>query len=285
MIVTINLAPAMSQPYDRAILNLYPSEMRLNRKVISETLEAVPIENVLLGAPSAEKRLTPKQRKFAEAIAMGESKAGAYRKAYDSKGTPATASRRGQDLTKHSAIAAQIDALRLAEEARKHATPAALRSLVIERLTLHAIDDSINPAQRLRALELLGKVTEVAAFTERREVVTHSDSRQIRERLVESLRAALTSGATDATPVSSLLAELQPVAEVIDQNLGTAEENTPPDSPPTPDPPALEQGPTRQLAQYSTPPIASSQPSNIGTPPHVDLDETPPGGIFLENSV
>lgn len=259
--------------------------MRLNRKVISETLEAVPIENVLLGAPSAEKRLTPKQRKFAEAIAMGESKAGAYRKAYNSKGTPSTASRRGQDLTKHSAIAAQIDALRLAEEARKHATPAALRSLVIERLTLHAIDDSINPAQRLRALELLGKVTEVAAFTERREVVTHSDSRQIRERLVESLRAALQSGATDATPAASLLAELQPVAEVIDQDLGTADGNISPDSPPTPDPPALEQGPTRKLAQYSTPPIVSSQPSDMETHPHVDLDETPPGGIFLANSV
>jgi preprotein translocase subunit YajC len=31
---------------------------------------------------------------------------------------------------------------------------------VIERLTATAIDDEIKPAQRLRALELLGKVTE-----------------------------------------------------------------------------------------------------------------------------
>ncbi len=90
-------------------------------------------------------------------------------------------------------------------------TPAALRALVIEQLTAMAVDETVKHAQRLRALELLGKVTEVAAFTERREVVTVSDSGQARDRLIDSLRAALRSDAIDADVVGeTLLAELKP---------------------------------------------------------------------------
>lgn len=190
---------------------------KLTRKQIDEGLKAVPIEYLLLGAPSVEKRLTPKQREFAKELALGNTKAGAYRAAYNSKGKPDTQSRKGQILAKQDPIRAQVAALQLAEEARKHQTPAALRALVIERLTCHAIDDNIGPAQRLRALELLGKVTEVAAFTERREVVTHSDASALRDRLAQALRSALQSQATDAGMGASLLAELQPPAlEVID---------------------------------------------------------------------
>lgn len=176
---------------------------RLTRKQIAEGLEAVPLDVVLLGAAGAtEQRLTPKQREFARQIALGESKASAYRKSRPSRAKPETQSKRGQELAKRGPIQAQIDAFRLAIEAQKYATPAHLRALVIERLTASAIDETIAPAQRLRALELLGKVTEVAAFTERREVVHVQDAGQIRERLINSLRLALAaSGAIDATPV------------------------------------------------------------------------------------
>jgi hypothetical protein len=176
---------------------------RLTRKQIAEGLEAVPLDVVLLGAAGAtEQRLTPKQREFARHIALGESKAGAYRAAYKSKGKPRSQSQEGQRLAARPSIARQIDAFKVAIEAQKYATPAHLRALVIERLTAAAIDESIAPAQRLRALELLGKVTEVAAFTERREVVHVQDAGQIRERLINSLRLALAaSGAIDATPV------------------------------------------------------------------------------------
>jgi hypothetical protein len=72
--------------------------------------------------------------------------------------------------------------------------------LVIERLTAHAIDDGIPPAQRLRALELLGKVTEIAAFTERRELVKITDSATARDKLLLSLREVLQTQAIDVTP-------------------------------------------------------------------------------------
>ena len=176
---------------------------RLTRKQIAEGLEAVPLDVVLLGAAgAADQRLTPKQREFARQIALGESKASAYRKSRESRAKPETQSRRGQELAKRGPIQAQIEAFKRAIEAQKYATPAHLRALVIERLTAAAIDETIPPAQRLRALELLGKVTEVAAFTERREVVHVQDAGQIRERLINSLRLALAaSGAIDATPV------------------------------------------------------------------------------------
>ena len=146
--------------------------MKLTRKQTREALQAVPIEQVLLGGLGAsETKLTPKQRAFAEAIAMGETKAGAYREAYNSKGKAETQSKRGQELVKTGAVAAQIEAFRAAIEAQKYATPTHLRALVISELTRHALDAGFPPAQRIKSLELLGRITEVAAFTERREVV------------------------------------------------------------------------------------------------------------------
>jgi hypothetical protein len=77
--------------------------------------------------------------------------------------------------------------------------------LVLERLTAHAIDPDVKPAQRLRALELLGKVTEVAAFTERRELIKVTDSSQARTKLIQTLRDAMRAGAIDATILEPLV--------------------------------------------------------------------------------
>ena len=185
------------------ILNLYPMK-KLTRKQVAEGLQSVPLDVVLLGAAGAKQsKLTPKQRKFAEGIAMGKTGAQSYRDSYNTQTAPIHAGHQAHRLKKDPKIAAQIDALTLAAEARKYATPAALRSLVIERLTAHAIDDDINPAQRLRALELLGKVTEIAAFTERREIVRTEKAGDARAALLEILRTALRHNVTDAEPRSA----------------------------------------------------------------------------------
>jgi hypothetical protein len=126
---------------------------------------------------------------------MGETKTGAYRQSYDTQAKGSVQAVEAQRLVNNPKVALQIEAFKLAAEAKRYATPAALRNLVIERLTATAIDDDIAPAQRLRALELLGKVTEVAAFTERREVVTVTDSGALRERLLDTLRTAITTDA------------------------------------------------------------------------------------------
>jgi hypothetical protein len=178
---------------------------KLTRDQIREGLKAQPIEALLLGAGNAKKTtLTHKQRKFAEALAAGDTKAGAYRAAYNTHTNPHAQSIEGQRLAAHPSISLQVEALRLAAEARAYATPPALRALVLERLTAHAIDPDVKPAQRLRALELLGKVTEVAAFTERRELIKVTDSSQARTKLIQTLRDAMRAGAIDATILEPL---------------------------------------------------------------------------------
>lgn len=180
---------------------------RLSRKQIAEGMKTMPMESILLGAGnSKEKRLTGKQIKFAEALAMGNSKAGAYRKAYNTSATPVTQSHEGSRLAASPAVAAQVEAFKLALEAQRYATPAALRALVIERLTQAAINPDVAPAQQLRALELLGKVTEVAAFTERRELIKTDSASNAKERLINSLRTAITT--SSGAGGISLLAEL-----------------------------------------------------------------------------
>jgi len=180
---------------------------RLNRKQVAEGMQSMPMEAILLGAGnSKDKRLTGKQIKFAEALAMGDTKAGAYRKAYNTQGTPVTQSHEGSRIAASPAVSAQVEAFKLALEAQRYATPAALRALVIERLTTTAINPEIAPAQQLRALELLGKVTEIAAFTERRELIKTDSAVNAKERLINSLRAAITTSSGDGG--KSLLAEL-----------------------------------------------------------------------------
>jgi len=172
--------------------------MKLSRNDIKQGLKAQPMESILLGATSKSKTLTTSQVRFAEELALGKTKAEAYRRSRpngrESKAIPRTASKRGQELAKVGAIQAQAEAFKVALEARKHATPEALRALVIEQLTAHAINEDHPPAQRLRALELLGKVTEVAAFTERRETRQVVDASVLRAKLLDTLQAALGKG-------------------------------------------------------------------------------------------
>lgn len=191
---------------------------KLTRKQVKDGLAAVPIDTIILGVSTGQKtKLTASQRAFAYQMALGKTKAEAYRQSRPngrkSKAKPATASRRGQELASSSTIQAQIDAFKLALEAQQHNTPLALRALAIHKLTEHAINPDTPPAQQIKAAELLGKMTEVALFTERREVVTVTDSNAVRDKLLASIRLALASqGASDADTVdvtaSELMAEL-----------------------------------------------------------------------------
>jgi len=184
---------------------------KLTREQIREGLEQVPIDALMVGAQTAkELKLTPKQKEFARQMALGESKAGAYRKAYNSKGKPATQSRKGQELAKRDAIEAQRVAFEKAFELERMRTPAMIRALVISRLTEKATDPEVKDAQQIKALELLGKVTEVAAFTERREVVKLSASLDIRAALVASISEAMKAGGEDPDTIDAdtLLREL-----------------------------------------------------------------------------
>lgn len=185
--------------------------MKLTRKQIKEGLEAIPVDRLLLGGAAHGIGLTKKQKAFAEEVVKTGNKTGAYRKAYNTKGKPATQSRKAQEVASNGKVQAYIEALEAAEQARAYLVPARLRDLAIHKITEKALDPAVPPAQQLKALELLGKITEVSLFTHRTETVHLTSSQDIKEQLMKSLRLAFQSNdVTDIEldPAESLLAEL-----------------------------------------------------------------------------
>lgn len=83
-----------------------------------------------------------------------------------------------------------------------------LRHLVTNKLILES--DNADPKIRIRALELLGKISDVGLFTERSEVVvTHQSNGELEERLRDKLRSLM--GTKDAED-----AEVSVAGEIID---------------------------------------------------------------------
>ena len=186
------------------------SMRKLSKKEIQEGLELIPMDRILLGTGTNIK-LTAKQKNFAEELAKGNTKVGAYRKAYNTKGKPAHQRNDAYKLSLNPHVAQLAERIGLALEAQKYQTPAHIRALTIHELTRHAISEDTAPAQQIKALELLGKITEVALFTERRETVVTTDSADARVKLMNAMRLAITnSQAIDAeyTSADDLLAEL-----------------------------------------------------------------------------
>lgn len=88
-----------------------------------------------------------------------------------------------------------------------------IRNMVINKLVLETEDN--DPRIRLRALELLGKVSDVGLFTEKREVhVTHSSSQELRATLKQKLNRLRDLKSGDAGSIEEV-AEFEVVSELI----------------------------------------------------------------------
>jgi hypothetical protein len=183
--------------------------MTLSRKAIREALDTTPIETIL---GVSDRALTPKMKRFAKEVAKGSTKADAYRTAYKADASQHTLASKPYELMRDDRIQAEIKAYEIAIRAAEHRTPSALRDLVIHSLVQTLIDPETNPAQRIQAAKVLGTVTEVAAFTDRKEVTTITSSADAREKVMHELRLMMNNDATDATVLDaeSLLAELHP---------------------------------------------------------------------------
>lgn len=220
--------------------------IKITRQAIRETLKNTPIEQILVGAHNTEKvNLTKKQKDFARKVAEGKPKAQAYREAYDSQAKPATQSNEGHKLMKNPAIAAMIEAFTVANEAREYLIPAQIRTMAIQNLVSIAINDEEKTSNKLKALELIGKMSEVSLFSETKTHVHLHNSADIKTQLLEGLRQAFTNsrGINDLAKrkAESLLIELsdshgtEPVEEVFSDSPAPSE-NQEPATPPTPDP-------------------------------------------------
>jgi hypothetical protein len=132
-------------------------------------------------------KLTGKQKAFAHAIALGETKAQAYRVSHKAKPTKATITTEPYKLARDPRITREIEHYRLALESEKHRNPLQLKALLVQQLVQHSLDEDFPPAQRMKALQLIGNLFEVGAFLERKEITTVRKSTDIRTRLLERL--------------------------------------------------------------------------------------------------
>lgn len=185
--------------------------MKLSRKQIREGLDTVPVETIL--GKDVSRELTAKQKRFALEIAKGATKADAYRRAYNVK-SKNTLQREPYQLTRDQRITNEIEAYERAIEAAKYRTPAALRELVIQSLVSVVINPETKDSVKVAAAKVLGTVTEVAAFTERKEIRTIKSSDDARTQIMGELKRIIADNVEDATIIEtqaeSLLSELMP---------------------------------------------------------------------------
>jgi len=181
---------------------------KLSRDQIREGLEAFPIDQ-LLNIPPGAKQLTKKQRDFAEAVALGQTKAQAYRNSYKANPAPSTIVTAPYTLAANPRIKREIEAYKVAIEAAKYRTPAQLKEHLIHQLVQHSINPETAPAQQIKALELIGKLYEVGAFEERKTTTIIHQSSSIKAQLLERLRAVVDIDTRDSSQDMDLLLELK----------------------------------------------------------------------------
>ena len=181
---------------------------KITRKQVDQVLKENPIHEVLNVAKSA---LTPKQLKYCENVAKGDTKAGSYRKAYNTKASPRVQANKGYELSKRDDIQVMTEAIRKGLEWEKSYTLAQTRALVVERLTKEALDEDSSPSARINALKALGTVAGVDAFLHRTETTVIKDSSKIRDDLMAQLKAAMQANTIDLDDeAAQLLAEIAP---------------------------------------------------------------------------
>jgi hypothetical protein len=237
-----------------------------SRKQIKEQIQGKDISGIL-HMPKGS--LTAKQKRFAKAIAIeGMTGADAYRTAYNSKATPKIIGTKASMLKSQERIKLEIEALEQAQAVSALHSAEALRSLVISSLTSALIDPDVKAATKIQAAKVLGTVTEVAAFTERKQITTINDSGEIRERILQELKTiALRSDDVQDVDATALLTEL--VGGVDDADLGDPTVGAHPQTA------AWDSG----SDIHSTP----HEPSLPETTPISSETPTPRGDIFEEN--
>lgn len=197
---------------------------------------------------------------------MGATGADAYRKAYKTKSNPKIVGSEASKLKAKPSIALEIEAYKVALEAEKQRTPAALRSLAIHSLVQVMIDPDTKDATKVQAAKAIGAITEVNLFTERRETKVITSSETTKAALMEQLREIMRSSATDATVIeneaATLLDELAAVTH------------------PSPTPQA-DQSESQDLLH--TIPLEPTQPEFDTPPPRDDLHQRAPTHAFRED--
>jgi hypothetical protein len=87
-----------------------------------------------------------------------------------------------------------------------------MRGLVLQSLVSVLIDPDSKPSEKIQAAKILGSVTEVSAFTERKEITTINGSATIKAKIMAELKSLMLGSGQDITDIvgidNSLLDEL-----------------------------------------------------------------------------
>ena len=189
---------------------------KLTKKQIKEALDQTPMHEVLL---VDKHNLTKKQLDFCHNLATGETKAGAYRKAYNSKAKAKTVAEKGYQMAKREDIQSITEAIKQGIEFQKLYTAGQIRALVVQRLTQEAISEDSNPSVRVNALKALGTIAGVDAFVHRSETTVIKDSDKARAELMDMLKQSMQDAkrtvTIDNSDIDALMAEISPTPSEI----------------------------------------------------------------------
>ena len=221
---------------------------KLTRAQIREGLDQIPVETLLSSGQGKQPKMTGKMKAFAHAVALGETKAQAYRQSYKPNASKRTMACKPYELMRDERVKREVEAYRLALDTEKHRNPVQLKALLVQQLVQHSLDEDFPPAQRMKALQMIGNLFEVGAFLERKEVTTIRTSIDIRTRLLERLGTL-----TDVKVKDDGLTLMQ---EIRGDGVSDA-----PVLAPTPPVPALEAVPAPVCAPHTVPNIQTLEPS------------------------
>lgn len=137
------------------------------------------------------RRLSSKQKTFIDKITKSGDIIGSYRKAY-----------RAENMRESDVIreATEIMTKEAVEAELRQEISDGLRYRIVSRLDYIAFDKDVSPAVQVRALELLGKMTDVGLY---RKAITNSElnpqsSQQLEDRLVARLSTLLATLVEDS---------------------------------------------------------------------------------------
>jgi hypothetical protein len=219
----------------------------------------------------SDKSLTAKQKQFCKEVAMGQTGSEAYRRAYKSKAKPTSVAAEASKLKAKPTIAQTIEAYEAAIQAQTYQTPAGLRALVIQTLVNVITNDETKDAVKVQAAKTLGTVTEVAAFTERKETRVITSSEDTKTKLLAKLRDMMKANAVDAEVIDtdSLMIELRNSA---------ADATHPYPSPQAAQEESLSQ--LHSIPHESSQEFASASDKNpLDDDPTPSIQEDPPSGV------
>ena len=237
-----------------------------SRKELKAAIDQHGISRVMMTRKS---ELSPKMRKFAENVALGETGADSYRKAYNTTAKPKTIGDNASRLKADSRIKAEIEAYQLAIESQKYQSAANIRALVVQSLVQVLIDSESSPAHRISASKVLGSISEIGMFVDRKEITHVQASDDIRQTIMQQLKTIASDASDVDVDANALLRDLigadngVNTSDSVDDVILTSSDGTlphPPESKNEPHLHTLHTIPLKQSQQNTDSPIPSDDP-------------------------